>query len=212
MTFKLDILTTPADTYLTIKEPSTGLFKDKGSKFLSFAYPVVEDTEIKGIVDKLKKQYFDARHHCYAYRLGADKLIFRANDDNEPSGTAGKPILGQIVASNLTNILVVVVRYFGGTLLGTSGLINAYKNASAEAISNALIVEKHVFAIYQLRFNYQQMNYVMKIVKDYDLSSFDQNFEITCSLNVNIRLSMVETLLQKFSPLHEIEAIFLSKK
>jgi len=205
-------LTTPADTYLTIKEPSTGLFKDKGSKFLSFAYPVVEDTEIKGIVDKLKKQYFDARHHCYAYRLGSDKLIFRANDDNEPSGTAGKPILGQIVASNLTNILVVVVRYFGGTLLGTSGLINAYRNASAEAISNALIIEKDVFAIYQLTFNYQQMNYVMKIVKDYDLSSFDQNFEITCSLKVNIRLSMVETLLQKFSPLHEIEATFLSEK
>ena len=205
-------MTTLADTYLTIKEPSTGLFKDKGSKFLSFAYPVVEDTEIKGIVDKLKKQYFDARHHCYAYRLGADKLIFRANDDNEPSGTAGKPILGQIVASNLTNILVVVVRYFGGTLLGTSGLINAYRNASAEAISNALIIEKDVFAIYQLTFNYQQMNYVMKIVKDYDLSSFDQNFEITCSLKVKIRLSMVETLLQKFSPLHEIEATFLSEK
>ena len=200
------------DTYLTIKEPSTGLFKDKGSKFLAFAYPVSNDQEIKKLVEALKKEYFDARHHCYAYRLGADKLTFRANDDNEPSGTAGKPILGQIVSKDITNVLIVVVRYFGGTLLGTSGLINAYKNASSDALSKAVIIEKKVFAIYQLVFNYEQMNYVMKIIKDHDLESFDQSFEITCSLQVKIRLSMVEALLQKFSPLYEIEAKFLGNE
>ena len=200
------------DTYLTIKEPSTGLFKDKGSKFLAFAYPVSNDQEIKKLVEALKKEYFDARHHCYAYRLGADKLTFRANDDSEPSGTAGKPILGQIVSKDITNVLIVVVRYFGGTLLGTSGLINAYKNASSDALSKAVIIEKKVFAIYQLVFNYEQMNYVMKIIKDHDLESFDQSFEITCSLQVKIRLSMVEALLQKFSPLYEIEAKFLGNE
>lgn len=198
-----------ADTYRTIKDSSRGIFKDKGSKFLAFAYPVVTEAEIKLLVDHLRKEYFDARHHCYAYRLGAEKLMFRANDDNEPSGTAGKPILGQIVSNDLTNILIVVVRYFGGTLLGTTGLINAYRNASADAITNATIVEKQVFAVYQLSFDYQHVNYVMKIVKDYDLSIFDQNFELTCSLKVKFRLSMVESMLQKFSPLYGIEADYL---
>lgn len=202
-------MATQVDTYLTIKEPSTGLFKDKGSKFLAFAYPVSDDTEVKVLVDKLKKEYFDARHHCYAYRLGADKVIFRANDDNEPSGTAGKPILGQIVSNDLTNILVVVVRYFGGTLLGTTGLINAYRNASADAIANASKIEKKVHAIYQLAFDYQHVNYVMKIIKDYELMAYDQNFELMCSLKVKIRLSMVEALIQKFSPLYGVEAVFL---
>lgn len=200
------------DTYFTIKEPSQGLFKDKGSRFLSFAYPVSNDKEIKPLVDSLKKTYFDARHHCYAYRLGADKLTFRANDDNEPSGTAGKPILGQIAARDLTNILIVVVRYFGGTLLGTSGLIQAYKNASADAIANATIVERSVFAVYQLSFNYQQMNDVMKVIKDFDLLSFDQNFELACTLKVKIRLSMVETVLQKFLPPNEIKVDFLHRE
>lgn len=202
-------MATQVDTYLTIKEPSTGLFKDKGSKFLAFAYPVSDDTEVKVLVDKLKKEYFDARHHCYAYRLGADKVIFRTNDDNEPSGTAGKPILGQIVSNDLTNILVVVVRYFGGTLLGTTGLINAYRNASADAIANASKIEKKVHAIYQLAFDYQHVNYVMKIIKDYELMAYDQNFELMCSLKVKIRLSMVEALIQKFSPLYGVEAVFL---
>jgi uncharacterized YigZ family protein len=202
-------LASQVDTYLTIKEPSVGLFKDKGSKFLSFAYHVCDEAEIKKIVEKLRKDYFDARHHCYAYRLGAEKLVFRTNDDNEPSGTAGKPILGQIVAKNLTNILVVVVRYFGGTLLGTSGLINAYRNATADAIANAVIEERNVYAIFQLAFSYEQINYVMKIVKDFELSAFDQNFELTCTLKLRIRLSMIETVVPKLSPLYGIETIFL---
>jgi Uncharacterized conserved protein len=202
-------LATQVDTYRTIKNSARGLFKDKGSKFLAFAYPVTTEAEIKPLVDNLRKEYFDARHHCYAYRLGAEKLVFRANDDNEPSGTAGKPILGQIVSNDLTNILIVVVRYFGGTLLGTTGLINAYRNASADAITNATIVEKQVFAVYQLWFEYQQVNYVMKMVKDYELITFDQNFELTCSLKVKLRLSMVEPLLQKFSPLYGVKADYL---
>lgn len=201
-----------SDTYRTIKEPSRGLFKDKGSKFMSFAYPVSHNREIKPLVDALKKEYFDARHHCYAYRLGSDKLTFRANDDNEPSGTAGKPILGQIAANDLTNVLVVVVRYFGGTLLGTSGLIHAYKTATADAIANASIVERSVFAVYQLSFNYLQMNYVMKVIKDSDLIAFDQNFELACTLKVKIKLSMVETVLQKFLPPNEVETLFIGRE
>ena len=129
------------DSYRTIKTLSQGLYKDKGSKFMAFAYPVSEQESIKPIIDDIKKTYHDARHHCYAYMIGYQRQIWRANDDGEPSGTAGKPILGQINSAELTNILIVVIRYFGGILLGTSGLINAYKCAAADAISNAEIVE-----------------------------------------------------------------------
>ncbi|MDP2112754.1 MAG: YigZ family protein, partial [Bacteroidota bacterium] len=128
------------DTYKTIEKPSEGLFKDKGSKFISFAFPVNSEDEIKDIVQSIKKEHHSARHHCYAWRLGADHLHFRANDDGEPSSTAGKPILGQIQSFDLTNILIVVVRYFGGTLLGVSGLINAYRSAALDAINQAEIV------------------------------------------------------------------------
>ncbi len=202
-------MTRQIDTYLTISAPSNGVFKDKGSKFLSFAYPVKNEKEIKEIVEKLKKEYFDARHHCYAYRLGAERLIFRANDDGEPSGTAGKPILGQIDSKDLTNILIMVVRYFGGTLLGTSGLIKAYRNASADAISNASVIQKHVYAIYELKFSYERMNHVMKIVKDYELDAFDQNFELACTMKVRLKLSVVETILFKLSPADDVETVLL---
>jgi uncharacterized YigZ family protein len=201
-------LTAQADTYLTISASSSGIFKDKGSKFLSFAYQVKNTTEIKEIIDKLKKEYFDARHHCYAYRLGADKLVFRANDDGEPSGTGGKPILGQILSHDLTNIVIVVVRYFGGTLLGTSGLINAYKAATANAIANASIVQKHVHAIYQLTFGYPQMNHVMKIIKDFELEAFDQSFELTCTMRLKIQLGHVDIMLEKLSG-SGVEAVFV---
>lgn len=128
------------DEYLTISKPSEGLFKDRGSKFLAFAYPVSSEDEIKEIQEHLRSEYHDARHHCYAYMLGKDKNVFRANDDGEPSSTAGKPILGQIKSYDLTNILIVVIRYFGGTKLGVSGLINAYKTAAEEALKNAKII------------------------------------------------------------------------
>jgi len=209
LTYRNIILISRTDTYLTISHPSTGIFKDKGSKFLSFAYPVSNDKDIKEIVEKLKKQYFDARHHCYAYRLGAERLTFRANDDGEPSGTAGKPILGQIDSRGLTNVLIVVVRYFGGILLGTGGLINAYRNASADALSNASVIQKYVHAVYKLTFSYDQMNNVMKVIKDSDLEAFEQNFELTCSMKIRMKLSVEEAILAKLSLMNEVKTELL---
>jgi uncharacterized YigZ family protein len=197
------------DKYFTIEKPSTGIFKDKGSKFLSYAYPVKTDAEIKLILHTLKSQYFDARHHCYAYRLGADKPAFRANDDGEPSGTAGKPILGQIVSNDLTNILIAVVRYFGGTLLGTSGLINAYRAAAADVIAHASIIEKYVYSVYRLKFDYLAMNQVMKLVKDYELDTCEQDFGLACSMKLNIKLSNTDMLLPKFEAIENVKAEYL---
>ena len=202
-------MTEKQDSYYSIGRLSKGIFKDKGSKFLSFAYPVKDEGEIKEILAGIKKEFFDARHHCYAYRLGADKLIFRSNDDGEPYGTAGRPILGQLISNDLTNILIVVVRYFGGILLGTSGLINAYKIAAADAISNAEIVEKFVYASYKLTFGYQQMNQVMKIVKDYDLETSNQLFEITCSLSIRVKLSQADLLITKLMTIEGLKFNYL---
>jgi len=198
-----------SDKYITIEKPAKGIFKDKGSKFLSYAYPVKMNAEIKPIINKLKSQYFDARHHCYAYRLGADKLNFRANDDGEPSGTAGKPILGQIVSNDLTNILIVVVRYFGGTLLGTSGLINAYRTAAADAILNASIIEKYVYAVYKVKFDYLVMNHVMKLVKDYEIDIFEQDFGLDCEMKLKIKFSYNDILLPKFESIESFKAEYL---
>ncbi len=175
------------DCYLTLKQPSEGLFKDRGSKFLSFAYPVDSEEEVKERLTLLKKLHPGANHHCYAFRLGADKQSYRANDDGEPSNTAGKPILGQIQSKDLTNILIVVVRYFGGTLLGVSGLINAYKLAAADALANAYIEERTVNDIYSISFAYPQMNEVMKIIKDLELRILNQGMALNCSLTFSVR-------------------------
>jgi len=177
------------DTYKTIEAPAQGLFKDKGSKFISFAYPVTSENEIREIVLNLKKEHYSARHHCYAWRLGPEKLQFRTNDDGEPSSTAGKPILGQIQSFDLTNILIVVVRYFGGTLLGVSGLINAYRNAAHDAILQTLIVEKLVEKRLLVEFDYGAMNEVMKLFKDEKLQQIDPVFDLRCSIKTQIRLS-----------------------
>jgi uncharacterized YigZ family protein len=177
------------DTYKTISKPSEGLFKDKGSKFISYAYPVSSEDQIREIVLTLKKEHHSARHHCYAWRLGHEKLLFRANDDGEPSSTAGKPILGQIQSHDLTNILIVVVRYFGGTLLGVSGLINAYKNAALDAINQAEIVEKIVEQNLLIEFGYGVMNEVMKVFKDEKLPQIDSVFDLDCRISTQIRLS-----------------------
>ena len=142
------------DTYLTIQKPSEGVFKDRGSKFLAFAFPVRTEQEIKEILHLIKKEHHGANHHCYAWRLGADKLAYRANDDGEPNNSAGKPILGQIQSNDLTDIFIVVARYFGGTLLGVSGLINAYREAASDAIKNAEIIEKHVMFEYNTEFSF----------------------------------------------------------
>lgn len=177
------------DCYKSIAAPSKGIFKDKGSKFLAFAYPVESEEEAKAIISNLKKEYFDARHHCYAWRLGLLGDRWRANDDGEPSSTAGKPILGQIVSNDLSDILIVVVRYFGGTLLGTSGLINAYKSASADAIAAAKVAEKIATVRYRISFDYARMNAVMKCLKDFLLPVELPSFGDECTLETSVPLS-----------------------
>ena len=175
-----------ADNYLTIENPSQGSYREKGSKFLAFAFPVYDEAEIREKLELLKKKYHDARHYCYAWRLGASMEHFRVNDDGEPPNSAGKPILGQIQAFKLTNILIVVVRYFGGTLLGVGGLIKAYKTASTEALKNARIIDKQILLIYKINFPYSEMNLIMKVLKEMSLEHFDQNFELNCELKVKV--------------------------
>ncbi|HAQ20476.1 MAG TPA: YigZ family protein [Prolixibacteraceae bacterium] len=177
------------DTYKTIAQPSEGLFKDNGSKFLSFAFPVDSEDNIRNCVQLLRKEHHSARHHCYAWRLGYEKSVFRANDDGEPTSTAGKPILGQIQSFDLTNILIVVVRYFGGTLLGVSGLINAYRNAAYDAIIQAEIIEKLVEKQLLVEFDYTVMNEVMKIFKDEKLLQNEPQFDLRCQIKTQIRFS-----------------------
>jgi uncharacterized YigZ family protein len=193
------------DTYLTIKNPSEGQFKDKGSKFLAFAFPVKTEEEVKEILTRLRKQHHVANHHCYAFRLGGDKLSFRSNDDGEPSNTAGKPILGQIQSKDLTNILIVVARYFGGTLLGVSGLINAYRQAAAEALANAEIIEEIVKDKYKIDFDYLQMNDIMKIIKDEKLEMAAQNFELKCELSFKVRKNNSDRVYELFKKIEGVE-------
>lgn len=184
------------DSYKSIAGPSEGLFKDNGSRFISFAYPVETEDEVKSIVGSLKKEYHDARHHCYAYRIGYKGDLFRANDDGEPSSSAGRPILGQIDSNGLSDILIVVVRYFGGIKLGIPGLIRAYKTSSADAIASNSIITKIATKRYLLRFGYDSMNSVMKLVKDMSLEQSNQNFGLECELTVRVRLSQVLDFLE----------------
>lgn len=187
------------DTYKTIKSASEGLFKDNGSRFIAFAYPVETENEIKSIVDSLKKEYHDARHHCYAYRLGLNGEPFRANDDGEPSGSAGRQILGQIDSLGLSDVLVVVVRYFGGIKLGIPGLIRAYKTSTRDALDSAQIVEKIASVNYSVTFDYLAMNDVMKVVKDLSLSPKEQYYGENCGFAVPVRLTNVDTFETKMS-------------
>ncbi len=181
------------DSYKSIAGVSEGLFKDNGSRFIAKAYPVETEEEVRAIVSALKKEYHDARHHCYAYRLGYLGDRFRANDDGEPSGSAGRPILGQIDSAGLSDILVVVVRYFGGIKLGIPGLIRAYKTSTADALASAEIVEKVAGKFFRIRFGYLSMNAVMKILKEMDLPQKDQEFGMECCLTTRVRLSSEET-------------------
>ncbi|MGM0408667.1 MAG: IMPACT family protein [Bacteroidota bacterium] len=200
------------DEYLTISKPSEGLFKDRGSKFLAFAYPVSSEDEIKEIQEILRSDFHDARHHCYAYMLGPEKEIYRANDDGEPSSTAGKPILGQIRSFDLTNILIVVIRYFGGTKLGVGGLINAYKTAAEEALKNAKIVKKTLHDIYKLKFEYPQMNEIMKIMKEQNIEQIDQCFELSCSITLALRKAEVDRVLSKFDRVEKLKIEFIETR
>jgi uncharacterized YigZ family protein len=195
------------DTYFTIKHESEGFYKEKGSKFLAFAYPVQDEAAVKERTSELKKLYYDARHHCYAYILGYDGEQYRASDDGEPNHSAGDPILGQIKSNNLTNTLIVVVRYFGGTKLGISGLINAYKTAAADALSNNRIITKLITQELKLQFDYPQMNLVMKYVKDFDLEIIDQKLELTCEMTIGVRMGREGELRKKISEIQGISII-----
>ncbi|WKK57236.1 MULTISPECIES: YigZ family protein [unclassified Sphingobacterium] len=197
------------DTYRTIAEPADGIFRDKGSKFIAYAYPFRDENKLKEIIAQLKAEHPKARHHCWAYRLTPDRSIFRVNDDGEPSGTAGRPILNVLLSQDITNVLVVVVRYFGGTLLGVPGLINAYKTATQEAIDVAEVVERTVNDVYAVHFDYLQMNDVMKIVKEYDLKVLSQNFDTSCTIHVEMRKLQVNEVVGKFETIEGIEVDYL---
>ena len=187
------------DSYLTLSSPSEGIYTEKRSKFLAFAFPVSTVEEVKELVEAHQKKYYDARHVCYAYMLGHERLTFRANDNGEPSGTAGKPILGQINSNELTDILIIVVRYFGGVKLGTSGLIQAYKAAAAEAIAAAAIIEKTVDEQLTITFEYTLMNQVMRIVKEEGPAILSQSFDNDCQMTLSIRASLMPRLHDRLS-------------
>jgi len=185
------------DTYLTIEKPSEAIFRDRGSKFLGFAYPINSEADIKAILTVLKTEHPKANHHCWAMRLGIDRSVFRINDDGEPSGTAGRPILNTLLSRNITNVLVVIVRYFGGTLLGVPGLINAYKTATEEVLNTAVVIEKTLDDTYIISFNYQQMNDIMKIIKEDNLTILEQQFDNTCIVKIAIQKMQVNRSINK---------------
>ena len=186
------------DTYLTIAAPSEGLYKEKMSKFLAFAEPCRTTEQAKEIVTRYKKEYFDARHVCWAYMLGAERTDFRSNDDGEPSGTAGKPILGQINSFNLTDLCVIVVRYFGGIKLGTSGLIEAYRTAAQEALNTATIEEKIIEETITIHFQYPLMGDVMRIVKEENATVLSQDFVEDCRLTLSLRKNQMPRMRSRF--------------
>ncbi|PKO98562.1 MAG: YigZ family protein [Bacteroidetes bacterium HGW-Bacteroidetes-8] len=195
-----------SDSYRTLAKSSTGIYKELGSKFLSFAYPVSSQEEIKTILSNIKKDYFDARHHCYAYRLGLGGDLWRANDDGEPSSTAGKPILGQLLSNDLSDTLVVVVRYFGGTKLGVPGLIRAYRGAAADAINNSEVVEKIAVKNLIFRFSYTSIETVMKLIKSFNADIKKQVLDSDCLMIINIRISEYTLFLDS---LRGVDGLFI---
>ena len=192
------------DTYLTIEKPAEGDFRDRGSKFLSFAYPINSEGDIKPILAQLITEHPKSNHHCWAMRLGTDRSVFRINDDGEPSGTGGRPILNVLLSKNITNIIVIVVRYFGGTLLGVPGLINAYRTATEEALNTASVVEKTINDVYTIGFEYQHMNEVMRIIKEDNLTVLNQQFDNACSVKISIRKMQVNRSISKFEKVENV--------
>lgn len=193
------------DSYLTIKKAMEGDYREKGSKFLAYAYEVTTEDEVKSNLDDLRKLHPKARHFCYAYQLGLGNVAYRANDDGEPSGSAGLPILNTIKSHYLTDVLVVVVRYFGGTLLGVSGLINAYKSAASEALINAETVEKTIKKELLIRFDYPQMNGIIQLIKTYEITIKKQTYDTKSGLVLEVRLSVVPVLETAFSEMEGVE-------
>jgi uncharacterized YigZ family protein len=187
------------DKYLTISHNSEGIYKEKGSRFLSFAFPITSESEVKEHIKELKKKFYDARHHVYAFRLGADLKTYRCSDDGEPSNSSGPPVLGQIQSHGLTNVLIVVVRYFGGTKLGVSGLIHAYRLAAADAIANNSIIEKFEQDVFVIEFGYALMNEVMKVLKEDNPEQTNQIFGNSCSIKLAIRKRDGQQLRQKLA-------------
>lgn len=193
------------DTYHTIDEPAYGEYKEKGSKFLAFAYPMDEEESMQEYLNIARAEHHKARHFCYAYQIGLTGDRYRINDDGEPSGTAGKPILGQILSFGLTNVAIIVIRYFGGTKLGVSGLIQAYREAAKAALETAHIVEKYISSVYRLQFNYDQMGHVLNVLKDLNADILNKSFDTSCEVTISVRQS-VET-----HTLHQLIARLLNK-
>lgn len=194
--------------YKTIAQPTTAEFKDRGSKFLAYAYPILSVADVKEKIQLLKKEHPKAVHHCYAYRIGTDGNEFRTNDDGEPAGSAGRPILGQIDSAGLTNVLVVVVRYFGGSLLGIPGLINAYKTATADAISIAVTEEKWIEALYEIAFDYPVMNEVFQLLRQFEATIYKQELQLFCNIQAGIPKKYTHMCL---SALHNVRNISIKE-
>ncbi|MBS7563127.1 YigZ family protein [Mucilaginibacter sp. Bleaf8] len=192
------------DTYLTIKQNAESLFSDRGSKFIAYAYQIRTETDVKPLVAQLKAIHPKANHHCWAVRLGPDRTVFKVNDDGEPSGTAGRPMLNVLLSKNVTDTLVVVVRYFGGKLLGVPGLINAYKTATEQVLTEAGTIEKVITDVYTLTFEYPQMNDVMRIIKEEDLQVLEQTADLRCALKIAIRKSKVNQTIGRFEGISNI--------
>ncbi len=199
-----------SDSYFTIKQPAEGILRDRGSKFLAYAFPVKSELEVKACLLSVKKEHPSATHHCYAWRLGADKAAFRANDDGEPSNSAGKPILSQILAKDLTNVLVVVVRYFGGTLLGVNGLINAYKIAAEEALNHSEIEEQFILFEYRIEFDFDAMSPVMRILKEFETKMISNSYDEKNAIVFQVKKQHSEKLEEKFKELYTTKLEFLN--
>ena len=197
------------DSYKIVATKGEGLYKEKGSKFIAEAFPVHSESEVKERVAEIRKKYFDAKHHCYAFMIGPDKACYRSSDDGEPSGTAGKPILNQILSKDVTNVCVVVTRYFGGQLLGVPGLINAYKTSAREALDNCTIVEKTIDEVYSLKFDYPLLNEVMRILKDENLEQQNPKFEMDCYLEISVRQSDSDRIVKKLKRIFGVDVKYL---
>ncbi len=197
------------DCYNTISKPCEGVFKDKGSKFIACAFPFTNEENLKEILTKVKSEHPKARHWCYAYRLSIDRTVFRINDDGEPPGTAGRPILNTLLSKEITNVLIIVVRYFGGTLLGIPGLIHAYKSATEDVIAQAQIIEKTVQDIYLISFEYLQMNDIMSLIKEENLENFDQEFDLACKLKIAVNQSEVNRIIDKLVTIQNIKTQYI---
>lgn len=194
------------DTYKTITKPSQEvLFKDKNSKFFGYAFPVTSEEEVKSIIEKLKKQHHSARHWCYAYQIGTQNISYRANDDGEPNNSAGMPIYGQIQSFDVTNVLIVVVRYFGGVKLGVGGLINAYKTAAQLALENSKIITKTINIDYLIKFDYKNMNKVMRVIKEKQLNVVNQKLELDCQIHISVRKKVANSIFEIFNQIFGVK-------